>query len=322
MLRIFLCVTALLLNFSATPLFAQKYPSHPVKIIVTFPPGSTPDTVARVVAPRLQESLGQPFVVENRAGAGGNVGADFVAKSPADGYTLLVSTNAAVATNKVLYANLPYDPERDLSTISLMAWAPQLLVVNPSLPVGSLKDFLEYLRRNPGRVSYGSAGSGSASHLTMELLKSDAKVFAVHIPYRGFPQAVTDMLGGNIQAMFAIAPILLPHVKSGKMKGLAVTSAKRSEMAPEIPSVAELGFPQLESLSWIGLLAPAKTPQDIVERLASETQRILREPDARKALLGQGFEVIAGSPAEFRKFQHTEIEKWGRVIKSTGAAPD
>ena len=322
MLRIFLCVTALLLNFSATPLFAQKYPSHPVKIIVTFPPGSTPDTVARVVAPRLQESLGQPFVVENRAGAGGNVGADFVAKSPADGYTLLVSTNAAVATNKVLYANLPYDPERDLSTISLMAWAPQLLVVNPSLPVGSLKDFLEYLRRNPGRVSYGSAGSGSASHLTMELLKSDAKVFAVHIPYRGFPQAVTDMLGGNIQAMFAIAPILLPHVKSGKMKGLAVTSAKRSEMAPEIPSVAELGFPQLESLSWIGLLAPAKTPQDIVERLASETQRILREPDARKALLGQGFEVIAGSPAEFRKFQHAEIEKWGRVIKSTGAAPD
>ena len=322
MLRIFLCVTVLLLNFSATPLFAQKYPSHPVKIIVTFPPGSTPDTVARVVAPRLQESLGQPFVVENRAGAGGNVGADFVAKSPADGYTLLVSTNAAVATNKVLYANLPYDPERDLSTISLMAWAPQLLVVNPSLPVGSLKDFLEYLRRNPGRVSYGSAGSGSASHLTMELLKSDAKVFAVHIPYRGFPQAVTDMLGGNIQAMFAIAPILLPHVKSGKMKGLAVTSAKRSEMAPEIPSVAELGFPQLESLSWIGLLAPAKTPQDIVERLASETQRILREPDARKALLGQGFEVIAGSPAEFRKFQHAEIEKWGRVIKSTGATPD
>ena len=322
MSRIFLCVTALLLNFSATPLFAQKYPSHPVKIIVTFPPGSTPDTVARVVAPRLQESLGQPFVVENRAGAGGNVGADFVAKSPADGYTLLVSTNAAVATNKVLYANLPYDPERDLSTISLMAWAPQLLVVNPSLPVGSLKDFLEYLRRNPGRVSYGSAGSGSASHLTMELLKSDAKVFAVHIPYRGFPQAVTDMLGGNIQAMFAIAPILLPHVKSGKMKGLAVTSAKRSEMAPEIPSVAELGFPQLESLSWIGLLAPAKTPQDIVERLASETQRILREPDARKVLLGQGFEVIAGSPAEFRKFQHAEIEKWGRVIKSTGAAPD
>lgn len=322
MLRILLCVTALLLNFSATPLLAQKYPSHPVKIIVTFPPGSTPDTVARVVAPRLQESLGQPFVVENRAGAGGNVGADFAAKSPADGYTLLVSTNAAVATNKVLYTNLPYDPERDLSTISLMAWAPQLLVVNPSLPVGSLKDFLEYLRRNPGRVSYGSAGSGSASHLTMELLKSDAKVFAVHIPYRGFPQAVTDMLGGNIQAMFAIAPILLPHVKSGKMKGLAVTSAKRSEMAPEIPSVAELGFPQLESLSWIGLLAPAKTPQDIVERLASETQRILREPDARKVLLGQGFEVIAGSPAEFRKFQHAEIEKWGRVIKSTGAAPD
>jgi tripartite-type tricarboxylate transporter receptor subunit TctC len=322
MSRISLFVAAMSVLCAAMPSLAQKYPSHPVKIIVTFPPGSTPDTVARVVAPRLQESMGQPFVVENRAGAGGNVGADLAAKSPADGYTLLVSTNAAVATNKALYKDLSYDPERDLATISLMAWAPQLLVVSPSLPANTFKEFLEYLRMNPGRVSYGSAGSGSASHLTMELLKSDAKVFTVHIPYRGFPQAVTDMLGGNIQAMFAIAPILLPHVKSGKMKGLAVTSAKRSESAPEIPSVAELGYPQLESLSWIGLLAPAKTPQDIVDRLATETQRILREPEARKILLGQGFEVVAGSPADFRKFQHAEIEKWGKVIRSTGATPD
>ncbi|MBS0338161.1 MAG: tripartite tricarboxylate transporter substrate binding protein [Proteobacteria bacterium] len=266
--------------------------------------------------------MGQPFVVENRAGAGGNVGADLVAKSPADGYTLLVSTNAAVATNKALYPDLPYDPERDLSTISLMAYAPQILVVSPSVPVSSFKEFLEYLRANPGRLSYGSAGSGSASHLTMELLKSDAKVFAVHIPYRGFPQAVTDMLGGNIQAMFAIAPILLPHIKSGKMRGLAVTAAKRSEQAPEIPSVAELGFPQLESLSWIGLLAPAKTPQDIVDRLAAETQRALREPEARKILSRQAFEVVASSPAEFRKFQHAEVEKWGKVIRATGATPD
>jgi tripartite-type tricarboxylate transporter receptor subunit TctC len=320
--RISLLLIALSLMCAATPSLAQKYPSHPVKIIVTFPPGSTPDTVARVVAPRLQESLGQPFVVENRAGAGGNVGADLAAKAPPDGYTLLVSTNAAVATNKALYADLPYDPEKDLATISLMAYAPQLLVVSPSVPANTFKEFLEYLRRNPGRVSYGSAGSGSASHLAMELLKSDAKVFTVHIPYRGFPQAVTDMLGGSIQAMFAIAPILLPHVRSGKMKGLAVTAVRRSELAPDIPSVAELGYPQLESLSWIGLLAPARTPQEVVDRLAVETQRILREPEGRKILLGQGFEVAASSPAEFRKFQHAEIEKWGKVIRATGATPD
>lgn len=322
MIRFSMLLLALSAALSAAPSFAQKYPSRPVKIVVTFPPGSTPDTVARVVAPRLQESLGQAFVVENRAGAGGNVGADLVAKSPADGYTLLVSTNAAVATNKALYKDLPYDPERDLATISLMAWAPQLLVVAPSVPAAGFKEFLEYLRRNPGRISYGSAGSGSASHLTMELLKSDAKVFAVHIPYRGFPQAVTDMLGGNIQAMFAIAPILLPHVKSGKMRGLAVTSMKRSDLAPEIPSVAELGYPQLESLSWIGLLAPARVPQEVVDRLSTEVQRALREPEARKILLGQGFEVVANSPAEFRKFQHAEVEKWGRVILATGATPD
>ncbi len=304
------------------PSLAQKYPSRPVKVIVTFPPGSTPDTVARVVSPRLQEALGQPFVVENRAGAGGNVGADLAAKSPADGYTLLVSTNAAVATNKALYPNLPYDPERDLSTVSLMAYAPQLLVVSPSVPVNSFREFLEYLSRNPGRLSYGSAGSGSASHLTMELLKADAKVFTVHIPYRGFPQAVTDLLGGNIQAMFAIAPILLPHVKSGKIRALAVTAARRSEQAPDIPSVAELGFPQLESLSWIGLLAPAKTPQDVIDRLSAETQRILKEPEARKILSGQGFEVVASTAQEFRRFQHAEIEKWGKVIRATGATPD
>ena len=320
--RVSMLFFALSIGCVATPSIAQKYPTHPVKIVVSFPPGSTPDTVARVVAPRLQEALGQPFVVENRAGAGGNLAADFVAKAPADGYTLLVSTNAAVATNKALYANLPYDPEKDLATISLLAYAPQILVVSPDIPANSFKEFLDYLRRNPGRLSYGSAGSGSASHLTMELLKSDAKVFAVHIPYRGFPQAVTDMLGGNIQAMFAIAPILLPHVKSGKMRGLAVTAVKRSDLAPEIPSVAELGYPQLESLSWIGLLAPGKTPQEVVERLAAETQRILREPGARKILSGQGFEVVANSPAEFRKFQQAEIEKWGKVIRATGATPD
>lgn len=302
--------------------FAQPFPNRAVKIVVSFPPGTTPDTVARVVAPRLQDALGQPVIVENRAGAGGNVAVDAVAKSPADGYTLVVSTNAALATNKILYDNLPYDPERDLSAISLLASAPQILVVHPNVPASNFKEFLAYLKSNPAKLSYGTTGSGSAAHLTMELLKADAKVFVVHIPYRGFPQAVTDMMGGNIHTMFAIAPGVLAHIRAGRMKGLAVTALKRSDQAPDIPSVAELGYPQLESLAWIGMLAPSKTPQDVVDRLATETQRILRDPETRKTLSNLGFDVVGSTPAEFRKFQHAEIEKWGKVIRATGAKPD
>lgn len=315
-------VAALAGTLLASQVFAQAYPSRTVKMVVSFPPGSTPDTVARVLAPKLQETFGQPFIVENRAGAGGNIAADAVAKSDPDGYTLLVSTNAAVATNKVLLGSLPYDPERDLATISLLATAPQVLVVHSSVPANSFNEFLEYLRQNPGRLSYGSPGSGSASHLTMELLKSDAKVYIVHIPYRGFPQAVTDALSGNIEAMFAIIPAMLPHIKAGKMKALAVTALKRSELLPGVPSVKELGYPQLESLAWIGLLAPAKTPQEIIDRLSAETQKALAAPEARTMLARAGFDVAASSPAEFRKWQHAEVVKWGKVIRATGAKPD
>jgi tripartite-type tricarboxylate transporter receptor subunit TctC len=301
---------------------AQAWPARPVKLVVSFPPGTTPDTVARVVAPRMQEALGQPVVVENRAGAGGNVAADAVAKSAPDGYTLLVSTNAAVATNKVLYDNLPYDPERDLSTISLLATAPQALVAHTSVPAKSFKEFLDYARINPGRMSYGSTGSGSASHLTMELLKADARIFVVHIPYRGFPQAVTDTLSGNIQTMFAIIPGVLPHIKAGKLTPLAVTALKRSDLLPEVPSVKELGFPQLESLAWIGMLAPAKTPPEVIERLYAEARRALDQPEAKKILTSAGFDVAGSSPAEFKAWQQSEIAKWGKVIRATGAKPD
>lgn len=315
----FVAVAALVGGASS---FAQSWPSRPVRIVVSFPPGTTPDTVARVVAPRLQEALGQPVVVENRAGAGGNLAADAVAKSAPDGYTLLVSTNAAVATNKVLYDNLPYDPERDLATVSLLATAPQALVVVPSVPAKSFKEFLEHARRNPGRMSYGTSGSGSAGHLTMELLKADAKIFVVHIPYRGVPQAVTDMLAGNIHTQFAIIPGVLPHIKAGKMNALAVTGLKRSDLLPEVPSVKELGFPQLESLAWIGLLAPAKTSPEIVARLSQEARKGLALPESRRILTNAGFDVAGTSPAEFRSWQQAEIAKWGKVIRATGAKPD
>jgi len=308
----------------ATPLvaFAQAYPSKPVRIVVTFPPGSTPDIVGRALASRLEKAMGQPFVVENRGGAGGNIGAHEVARAAPDGHTLLVSTNGVFATNKVLYKSMPFDPDKDLKPISLLASAPQMLVVHPSLKVGTFKDYLEYTRKNPGKLSYGSVGAGSASHLTMELLKSTAGVFIVHIPYKGFPPAVTDMLAGNIDTMFAIVPGVLQHVKAGRMTGLAVTALKRSSLAPDLPSVAELGYPQLESLAWIGLAAPAGTPDAVVERLSAETIRGMGAQEVRDLLGKQGFDVVAGTPAQFREWIRSESDKWAKVIKTSGATVD
>ena len=300
----------------------QTYPSKPVKVVIPYPPGSTPDIVGRTLSGKLQESLGQPFVVENRTGAGGNIGAEAVAKAPADGHTLLIGINGPAAINKFLYKNLGYDSDRDLLPVSLLATSPQMLVVTPAVRVGSFREFVEHVRVNPGRLSYGSVGSGSASHLTMELLKSEAKLFIVHIPYRGFPPAVTDMLGGNIDTMFAIIPAVLPQVRAGKMKALAVTGLKRSALAPEVPSVGELGYPQLESLAWIGLLAPAGTPQDVVGRLNAEAVRSMRTSEVRESLGKQGFEVVASSAAEFAGWIRTEQNKWSRVIKASGATAD
>ncbi|MEK6244640.1 MAG: tripartite tricarboxylate transporter substrate binding protein [Pseudomonadota bacterium] len=301
---------------------AQQYPNKAVKVVIPYPPGSTPDIVGRTLSTKLQEALGQPFVVENRTGAGGNIGAEAVAKAPADGYTLLIGINGPAAINKFLYKNLGYDSDKDLLPVSLLASAPQMLVVSQEIKSTDLKSFLEYLRKNPGRLSYGSVGSGSASHLTMELLKSDAGVFIVHIPYRGFPPAVTDLLSGNIQTMFAIVPAVLQQVRAGKMKALAVTGLKRSALAPEVPSVAELGYPQLESLAWIGLLAPAGTPAEVVSRLHAETAKAMRAPETRDALGKQGFDVVANSPAEFSAWIRAEQAKWSRVIRASGATAD
>src|SRR5512139_1084351 len=276
--------------------FAQSYPAKPVRVVIPYPPGSTPDIVGRTLSTRLQDALGQPFVVDNRTGAGGNIGAEAVAKAAPDGYTLLIGINGPAAINKFLYKNLSYDSDKDLAPISLLASSPQLLVVTPSVEGADFKGFLAYLKKNPGRLSYGSVGGGSASHLTMELLKSDAGVFVVHIPYRGFPPAVTDMLSGNIQTMFAVIPAVLPQVRAGKLKALAVTGRQRSALAPEVPSVAELGYPQLESLAWIGLLAPAGTPAAVVGRLSEETVKAMRAAEVRDSLGKQGFDVVAGSP--------------------------
>lgn len=300
----------------------QSYPTRPVHLIVPTPPGSTPDIVARTLATKLQGAFGQPVVVENRAGAGGNIAAEAVAKAAPDGYTLFVGINGPVATNKYLYRSLPYDPQTDLAPVSLLASAPQMLVIVPGLNAENFKSFVDYAKAKPGRISYGSVGSGSASHLTMELLKSEAKLELVHVPYKGFPPAVTDMLAGNIQAMFAIIPGVLPHVKAGRLRALAVTALKRSELVPDVPSVQELGYPQLESLAWIGLLAPAGTPADVLSRLSAETIRGMTSSDARDLLSKQGFDVVASSPSDFQRWIAAESQKWARVIKASGATAD
>jgi tripartite-type tricarboxylate transporter receptor subunit TctC len=309
-----------MLSFCAASVWAQSYPSRPVRVVVPYPAGTTPDIIGRTLAERLQKAMGQPFVVENRSGAGGNIGTEAVVKAPADGHTLLVGGNGPVAINRHLYKGLSYDPERDLAPISLLASAPQLLVAkNDFQDFGS---FIRHARQNPGRLSYASVGGGSASHLTMELLKSDARVDLVHVPYRGFPPAVTDLLSGNIDAMFAIIPAVLPQVRAGKIKALAVTALQRSAMSPDVPSVAELGLPALESLAWNGLLAPVGTPPEILARLSAETVKGMRHPDAQEALGRLGFEVVASSPDEFARWIRAESEKWARVIRASGATAD
>lgn len=322
-MRIWTALFALAAALSAPlTVFSQAYPAKPVKVVIPYPPGSTPDIVGRTLATRLQEALRQPFVAENRTGAGGNIGAEAVAKSPADGYTLLIGINGPAAINKFLYKGLNYDSDRDLVPVSLLASAPQMLVATPAVPANGFREFVDYARAHPGKLSYGSVGSGSASHLTMELLKSDARLFIVHIPYRGFPPAVTDMLGGNIDTMFAIIPAVLPQVRAGRLKALAVTGLKRSTLAPEVPSVGELGYPQLESLAWIGLLAPAGTPPAVIGRLSEETVRAMGAADVREALGRQGFDVIASSPETFAKWIRAEQAKWSKVIKASGATAD
>ena len=303
----------------STMAFAQDYPVKAVRMIIPLPPGSTPDVVGRTLASRLSEAWKQPVVVENKPGAGGNIGTAEAARAAPDGYTLLISINGPIAVNKSLYASLPYDPEKDLKPISLLASGAQALAVHPSVPANDVKQFIEHLRRNPDKLSYGSVGSGSASHLTMELLKSQAQVAIVHVPYKGFPPVVQDLLAGQIHATFAIVPAVLGQIKAGKLKGLAVTSAKRSSLAPDIPTLAEQGFPQFDATAWIGLLAPAGLPAGIADKLAGETQRIMRLPEVRQALVSQGFEVVGGTPDEFAAFIRAETDKWSRIVKLTGA---
>ena len=314
--------TALLIIALAAASFAHaqsSYPSRAVRLVVPFPAGSTPDIVGRALGQKLAEAWGQPVVVDNRPGAGANIGTAEVARAAPDGYTLLIGSNGPIAINKALYANLPFDPDKDLKPLSLLAAAPQILAVHPSVPANDLKQLVEYARAHPDKLSYGSVGSGSASHLTMELFKSQARVSLVHVPCKGFPPVVTDLLSGQLHATFAIVPAVLPQIRAGKLKGLAVTSETRTALAPDIATVSEQGFPRFDATAWQGLLSPAGIPPDVAESISRETQKIMQLREVRELLGKQGFEVIGSSPQFFEAFIRAEREKWTRVVRETGA---
>lgn len=307
-----------LVGFGARPAIAQApFPSKPIRVIVPTL-GGTNDIVARLVAPRLSEMLKQPVIVDTKAGAGGIIGSDFVAKSEPDGYTLLIGYNGPIANSVSLSDKLPYDPVKDFAPITLAVTAPQLLVTSPKLPVSNLAEFLAYARARPGQLSYGSVGPGSGSNLAMEWFKLLAGVNLVHIPYRGAAPAVTDLLGSTVQAGFFVPGNVLQYVKAGRLKLLASAGRTRSASTPDVPTLIESGFPGFEALAWVGFLTTAGTPKPIVDLYHKDIVAILDSPEVHDRLRAIEFDVVASTPAEFERFIRTDIDRWAGVIKKTG----
>ncbi|HQR11812.1 MAG TPA: tripartite tricarboxylate transporter substrate binding protein [Casimicrobiaceae bacterium] len=301
---------------------AQPFPSKPLRIVVPFPAGGTTDVLARAVAQKLTETLGQPVVVDNRPGAGGNIGAELVAKSPPDGYTLLMGTVGTHAINPGLYPKMPYDHVRDFAPVILVAGVPNVLVVNPSLPVNSVQELIVYSKANPGKLNFASSGNGTSIHLSAELFKTMAGVQIMHVPYKGSAPALQDLVGGQVQLMFDNLPSSLALIKGGKLKALAVTSSARAAALPDVPTLAESGLPGFEASSWFGLLAPAGTPQPAIATLNAEVAKWLATPEAREKLLAQGAIAAGGTPEDFTRHIAAETAKWQKVVKESGAKVD
>ena len=300
----------------------NNYPSKLITIIVPFSAGGTTDILARIVAQALTTELGQSVVVDNRPGAGGNIGGLLAAKAPADGYTLFMGTVGTHAINAALYKKMAFDPVKDFAPLTRVANVPNLLVANPNQPYKSVKELIAYAKANPGKVNYGSSGSGSSIHLSGELFNSMAKVEMVHVPYKGSAPAVTDLLGNQIGIMFDNMPSAIQHVRSGKLVPLAVTTAKRSPELPNVPTIAEAGVPGYEATSWFGMLAPAATPAPIVAKLNAALVKVLAQPEVKKKINDQGAEAYSETPAEFAAFIQKESVKWGKVVRESGAVAD
>ena len=302
--------------------FAKEWsPTKPVKIIVPIV-GSTNDVLARIVAPKLSEAIGQPVIVENKPGAGGNIGADFVAKATPDGHTLLVGYNGPLAINVSLFEKMPYDSVKDLAPITLAVAAPQYLVVNPALPIKNVQEMVAYAKSSGGKMSYASIAVGSASHLTMEMFKLAAGVEITHIPYRGAGPAITDLLAGNVEAAFLVPGNVQQFLKEGRLRLIATSGQKRFPSTPTVPTLIESGYPDFLATSWIGFLTTAGTPKPVIDRYNKELVKILKSTEVREKLESMEFEVIAGSPDQFRNWIGSEIPRWGKVIKATGAKAD
>jgi tripartite-type tricarboxylate transporter receptor subunit TctC len=301
---------------------ADDYPSRPIRFVVPYPAGGPLDTVARLLGQKVSESMKQPIIVDNRPGAGGNIGADFVAKSAPDGYTILMGAVATHAINPTLYSHIPYDPVADFVPVTQVASTPNVLVVNPSLPAKNVREFIAYAKANPGRLNFGSGSTGSAGHLAGELFKTMAGVDMTHVPYKGAGPAMQDLVAGRIQLMFDNLASSLGQVRAGKVRALAVTTAKRTSLAPELPTIAESGLPGFDINTWFGVFAPAKTPQPVVDRLYSEFTRALAMPDVRQKMIDLGAEPVGSKPAGFAAYIRSEKEKYARVIKASGAKVD
>ena len=320
--RIFVAIAAAIALAASGLASGETYPAKPIHFIVPYPAGGPLDTVARLLGQKVSESVRQPVIVENRPGAGGNIGADLVAKSAPDGYTILMGAVATHAINPTLYAHIPYDPVKDFAPVTQVASTPNVLIVNPSLPVASVKEFIAYAKAHPDALNFGSGSTGSAGHLAGELFKAMAGVRMVHVPYKGAGPAMQDLIGGRIQLMFDNLASSLAQMRAGRVKALAVTTAKRSALAPELPTIAESGLPGFDISTWFGVFAPGGTPRDIVERLHAEFVKALADPAVRETMLKLGAEPVGNTPAEFAAYIQSEARKYAEVIKASGARVD
>ena len=301
---------------------AQAYPAKPIRFVVPYPAGGPLDTVARLLGQKVAESVKQPMIVDNKPGAGGNIGADAVAKAPPDGYTILMGAVATHAINPVLYASIPYDPVRDFAPVTQIASTPNVLVIHPSIPAANVREFIAYAKAHPGQLNFGSGSTGSAGHLAGELFKAMAGVEMTHVPYKGAAAAMQDLIGGQIQLMFDNLASASGQMRAGKVKALAVTTAKRSALAPELPTIAESGLPGFDISTWFGVFVPAGTPRDIVDRLHHEFTRSLALPDVREKVINLGAEPVGSRPEEFVAYIRVEADKYARVIRASGAKAD
>lgn len=316
------CVVSALLAIPGGATFAQAYPAKPVRMVVPFPAGGATDIVARLIAQKLTDAFGQQVIVDNRGGAGGTIGSDVAAKSPPDGYTLLMATSSTHAIAPSLYSKLPYDPVRDFSPVTLVASATILLAVHPSVPAKTTSELIALAKKQPDALSFASSGNGGISHLVGEHFKSVAGIQMLHVPYKGDTPALVDLVGGQVHLMFGTAVSFLPYVKAGRLNALAVTNPQRSPIVPSVPTVAESGLPGFEALQWFGIFVPVGTSKDVIARLNAEIVKAVKLPDVRERLTSLGAEVVGSTPEQFAAFQKADTAKWAKVVKASGAKID